>query len=133
MLTYLGMYFLCLRMRLQRSINSNISFCKMKINFKSSTRLGNFFSFKDKIPLCLHSNIMYKFTRGIYNATYYVETYRHFINVGFGEHSGISSLTNKRSKLKKKSTAVKEHMLFVANQFLLMTLKFLLLLTLSFT
>ena len=111
MLTYLGMYFLCLRMRLQRSINSNISFCKMKIIFKSSTRLGNSFSFKDKIPLCLHSNIIYKFTHGRYNATYYVETYRHFIKVGFGEHSGISSLTNKQSKLKKKSTAVKEHML----------------------
>ena len=101
-LTYLGMYFLCLRMRLQRSINSNISFCKMKIIFKSSTRLGNSFSFKDKIPLCLHSNIIYKFTHGRYNATYYVETYRHFIKVGFGEHSGISSLTNKQSKLKKK-------------------------------
>ena len=35
--------------------------------------------------------------------------YRHF-KVRVGEHSGISPLTNKRSK-SKKSTAVKDHML----------------------
>ena len=56
-LPYLGMSSLCLRTRLQRSINNNISFCKVKIIFKSSTRLANFFRFKDKIPLCLHSNL----------------------------------------------------------------------------
>ena len=37
-LPYLGMPSLCLRTRLQKSINSNISFCKIKIIFKSSTR-----------------------------------------------------------------------------------------------
>ena len=99
---------LCLRTRLQKSINSNISFCKIKIIFKSSTRLANFFRFKDKIPLCLRSNIVYKFTCGRCNATYYGETCRHF-KVRVGEHSGISPLTNKRSK-SKKSTAVKDHM-----------------------
>ena len=43
------------------------------------------------------------------NATYYSETCRHF-KVRVGEHSGISPLTNKRSK-SKKLTAVKDHML----------------------
>ena len=43
------------------------------------------------------------------NATYYGETCHHF-KVRVGEHSGISPLTNKRSK-SKKSTAVKDHML----------------------
>ena len=59
--------------------------------------------------MCLRSNIVYKFTCGRCNATYYGETCRHF-KVRVGEHSGISSLTNKRSK-SKKSTAVKDHML----------------------
>ena len=108
-LPYLGMPSLCLRTRLQKSINSNISFCKIKIIFKSSKRLANFFRFKDKTPLCLRSNIVYKFTCGRCNATYYGETCRHF-KVRVGEHSGISTLTNKRSK-SKKSTAVKDHML----------------------
>ena len=48
-LPYLGMSSLCLRTRLQKSINSNISFCKIKVIFKSSTRLANSFRFKDKI------------------------------------------------------------------------------------
>ena len=108
-LAYLGMSSLCLRTRLQGSINNNISFCKIKIIFKSSKRLANFFRFKDKTPLCLRSNIVYKFTCGRCNATYYGETCRHF-KVRVGEHSGISPLTNKRSK-SKKSTAVKDHML----------------------
>ena len=42
-LPYLGMSSLCLRTRLQKSINNNISFCKIKVIFKSSTRLANFF------------------------------------------------------------------------------------------
>ena len=96
-LPYLGMSSLYLRTRLQKSINSNISFCKIKVIFKSSTRLANFFRFQDKILLCLRSNIVYKFACGRCNATYYGETCRHF-KVRVGEHSGISPLTNKRSK-----------------------------------
>ena len=76
---------------------------------KSSKRLANFFRLKDKIPLCLHSNIVYKFTCGRCNATYYDETCHHF-KVKVGKHSGISPLTNKRSK-SKTSTAIKDHML----------------------
>ena len=83
---YLGMSSLSLRTRLQKSIN--ISFCKIKVIFKSSTRLANFFRFKDKIPLCLRSNIVYKFACGRCNATHYGETCRHF----------KVTVTNKRSK-----------------------------------
>ena len=100
---------LCLRIRSQKSINSNISLCKIKVIFKSSTRLANFFRLKDKIPLCLCSNIVYKFACCRCNATYYGKPCRHF-KVRVGEHSGISPLTNKRSK-SKKSAAVKDHML----------------------
>ena len=57
-LPYLGMPSLCLRTRLQKSINSNISFCKIKIIFKSSKRLANIFRFKNKMPLYLRSNIV---------------------------------------------------------------------------
>ena len=46
-LPYLGMNSLCLRIRLQKSVNSNTSFNKIKIIFKSSTGLASFFRFKD--------------------------------------------------------------------------------------
>ena len=110
---FFGMFSLCLRTRLQKSINSNISFCKIKIIFKSSTLLSNFYRFKGKIPLCLRSNIAYNFACGRCNVTSYGEIYRHF-KVRVGENSGISPLTNKRSK-SKISTAVKEHMM-ICNQ-----------------
>ena len=113
MLPFFGMYSLCLRIRLQKSINSNISFSKIKIIFKSSTLLSNFYRFKGKIPLCLRSNIVYKFACGRCNVTSYGEISRHF-KVRVGENSGISPLTNKRSK-SKISTAVKEHMM-ICNQ-----------------
>ena len=98
---------------LQKSISSNISFCKIKIIFKSSTQLANFFRFKDKIHLCLHSC-------GRCNDTYYGKTCHHF-KVRVGKHSGISPLTNKHSK-SRKSTAVKGHMWCMTSEFWFLTI-----------
>ena len=89
-LPYLGMSFLCLRTQLQKSIN-NISFCKIKTIFKSSTRLGIFFGFTDKIPLSLGSNRCH--------SGYYDETCQHF-KTRIGKHSDVSPLKNKKSKSK---------------------------------
>ena len=109
-LPYLGNLSLAIRTRLQNSINRNLPFCKIKVIFKSTTRLGNFFRFKDKVPFNLRSNVVYKFSCGRCNATYYGETCRH-LNIRVGEHSGVSPLTGKKSKT-KKTTAIKDHMLF---------------------
>ena len=62
------------------------------------------------MPYCLRSNAVYKFSCGRCNATYYGETCR-YLSVRVGEHSGVSPLTGKKSK-SKKSTTVKDHMLF---------------------
>ena len=62
------------------------------------------------MPHCLRSNVVYKFSCGRCNATYYGKTCRH-LSVRVGEHSGVSLLTGKKSK-SKKSTAVKDHMFF---------------------
>ena len=109
-LPFLGKLSLELRTRLQKCISKNLPFCKMRVIFKSSTRISNFFQFKDKMPFRLRSNVVYKFSCGSCNAIYYGETCRH-LGVRVGEHSGISPLTGKKSK-SKKSTAVKDHMLF---------------------
>ena len=100
---------LCLRTRLQKSINNNISFCKVKIILKSSTQLANFYRFQDEIGLCLRSSIVYKFVCDRCTVTYNGKACHHF-KLRVVEHLGISTLTNKRSKL-QKLTAVNDHML----------------------
>ena len=101
---------LALRTHLHNSNNKNLLFCKIKVTFKSTTRLSNFFLFKDKVSFNLRSNVVYKFLCGRCNTTYYGETCRH-LNVRVSEHSGISPLTGKKSKA-KTTTAVKDHMFF---------------------
>ena len=59
------------------------------------------------MPYCLRSNVVYKFSCGRCNATYYSETWRH-LSIRVGEHLSVSPLTGKKSK-SKKSTAVKDH------------------------
>ena len=102
-LPFLGKLSLDLRTRLRNSISKNLPFCKIRVIFKSSTRISNFFQFKDKMPYCLCSNVVYKFLCGRCNATYYGETCRHL-------SVRVSPLTGKKSK-SKNSTAVKDHML----------------------
>ena len=109
-LPFLGKLSLDLRALLRNRFSKNLFFCKIRVVFKSPTRISNFFQFKDKMSYCLRSNVVYKFSCGRCNASYYGETCRH-LSVRVGEHSGVSPLTGKKSK-SKKSTAVKDHMLF---------------------
>ena len=107
-LPYLGNLSLTLT-RLQNSINKNLPFCKIKVIFKSTTRLSKFFRFKNKVSFNLRSIVVYKFSSSRYNATYYDETCR-YLNIRVGEHSGVSPVTGKKSKA-KTTTAIKDHML----------------------
>ena len=86
---YLGNLSVAIRTPLQNSINKNLPFCKIRVIFKSTTRL-------------------YKFSCGRWNATYYGETCWH-VNIRVGYHSGVSALTGKKSKA-KTTTAIKDHM-----------------------
>ena len=62
------------------------------------------------MPYCLRSNVVYKFSCGRCNATYYGETCWH-LSIRIGKNSGVLPLTGKKSK-SKMSTAVKCHKLF---------------------
>ena len=62
------------------------------------------------MPYCLRYNVVYKFLCGRCNATYCGKTCQH-LSDRVGEHFSVSPLTEKKSKC-KKSTAVKDHMLF---------------------
>ena len=109
-LPFIGKLSRDLGIRLKNGISKNLPVSKIRVIFKSSTRISNLIQFKDEMPYCWRSNVVYKFLCSRCNATYYSETCRH-LSVGVGEHSGVSPLTGKKSK-SKKSTAVKDHMLF---------------------
>ena len=108
-LPFLGKLLLDLRIRLKISISKNLLFCKIRGIIKSSTGISSFFQFKDKLPNCLRSNVVYKFSCGTCNTAYYSETCQHLI-IRTSKDSDFSPLTRKKSK-SKKSTAVKGHML----------------------
>ena len=118
----LGNLSLATRIRLKNSSNKHLPFCKIRVIFKSTTRLSNFCCFKDKVPFNLRSSIVYKFSCVRFNATYYGETCQH-LNIRVGEHLGISPLTGKKSK-GKTTTAIKDHMLFCDHVVSLKVFKF---------
>ena len=109
-LEYLGVQSVQVRKRLQQTFRDYMPFCNLKVVFSAKNRLSNKFAFKDKIPNCMKSAIIYKFTCSDCNATYIGKTNRHF-QVRYSEHLGISKLTNKDLKYNKQSTtAVRDHL-----------------------
>ena len=84
-LPYLGNLSLAITIRLQNSINKNLSFCKIEVIFKSTARLSKFFRFENKMTFNLRSNVVYKFFSGRRNATYNGKPCQH-LNIRVGEH-----------------------------------------------
>ena len=107
-LPFLGTMSTNLKRQLQKCIQNSLPQCNIKIILKSTTRLSSLFHFKDVIPKELRSHLVYKFSCGICNDTYYGQTERH-LNVKAGEHIGLSPLTGKRVKC--KPSAISDHLL----------------------
>ena len=70
-------------------------FSKLKIVFKTSKRLSSCFSFKDKIPKCLTSGVIYEYKCATCNRCYIGSTKRYW-EKRLEEHLHISALTGKR-------------------------------------
>ena len=86
--------------------------CKLQVIFSCNNRLGNFFAFKDKIPLNCRSFILYEFSCNKCNLVYYGKTFRHFKVRAF-EHLGLSLRTGKQYTFNPKNnnnTAVLNHL-----------------------
>ena len=108
-LTYLEEISLQSRTKLRKSFKGLLNSCKLQISFKSQRKLSNVFRFLDRLPFDLVSEVVYKYTCGECNSTYYGETDRH-LKVRFGEHIEISPLTFKKTKPSKES-AIRDHLL----------------------
>ena len=94
---------------LARSLHKRLPFCKVKIAFKTSNRLKNYFSFKDVVPESLRSFQICNFMCGSCNASYIGKSFRH-MKVRVLEHQGVSPRTGKHLK-GTLSTSLRDHML----------------------
>ena len=108
-LPYLGEIPLQTRTKSRKSLKGLLNSCKLKIASKSQRKASNVCRFKDRLPSDLVSGVVYKYTCGRCNSTYYGETDRH-LKVRSGEHIGISPLTFKKTKPSKES-AIRDHLL----------------------
>ena len=97
-----------LKRKLITCFKNSLPQCNIKIILKSINCLSSLFHFKDVIPKELQSHLVYKFSCGNCNVTYYGKTERH-LNVRSSEHIGISHLTGKRVEC--KPSAVSNHLL----------------------
>ena len=108
-LTFTGKMSALVKSRLVRSLHKRLPFFNVKIVFKTSNRLTNYFSFKDFVPKSLCSCQIYNFTCGNCNASYIGKTFRH-MKVRVSEHQGVSHQTSKHLK-GTLSTSVRDYML----------------------
>ena len=106
-LPFLGKVSLQVRTRLERLFSNSLPSCKLRIVFRSNSRLSSFFKYKDMVSKAVRSKVVYKFTCAGCNSSYIGKTMRH-LNVRAAEHVGVSALTGKR--VVTKPTAVSEHL-----------------------
>ena len=71
---------------------------KLNVVFKSSVWLSNALRFKDQIPKCFNSMLLYKFTCNSCNSVYIGKTKIHYLPCQF-KNLGLSVFTNKALKL----------------------------------
>ena len=91
-LPYMGKMSALVKSGLARSLHKHLPFCEVKIVFKTSNRLKNYFSFKDVFPDRLLSCQTYN----LY-ASYVGETFKH-MKAMVSEHQGVSPRAGKHLK-----------------------------------
>ena len=88
-LEYLGHYSNVLKRKLSSLISKFYPQIDPKFIFSSSNSIGNMFSYKDKLPPLLVSNVIYKFTCGQCSAAYIGETGKQ-LKVRVCQHRAVS-------------------------------------------
>ena len=96
-LSFMGKMSALVKSGLIRSLHKRLPFCKVKIVFKTSNCLKNYFSFKDVVPEPLRSCQTYNFMCRSSNASYIGKTFRHMA-VRVSKHQGVSPRAGKHLK-----------------------------------
>ena len=94
-LPYYGKLSFNCRNRLNKILNSAFPAVEFRYVFTNNFKISNFFSFKDKIPDKICSNICYKFTCPGCNTRYVGCSTRAF-HIGIKEHTGVSYRTGQK-------------------------------------
>ena len=110
-LPYMGMISTELKVKLHKTFKQLLPACDLRVIFKVSLRMKNYFNFKDKIKRELRSLLVYNFKCNSCNAEYIGKTKRHY-RTRTSEHIGVSSLTGKYVKNNPQTLAIHDHMLF---------------------
>ena len=73
---YLGDVSVQTRTKLRKSFKGILNCCKLQTVFKNQRKLANVLRFKDRLPFDIVSGVVYKYTCGRCNSSYYGETDR---------------------------------------------------------
>ena len=110
-LPYVGMISTERKVKLPKTFKQLLPACYLRVIFKVSLRLKNYFNFKDKIKRELRSLLVNCFKCISCNAECIDKTKRHY-RTRTSEHIGVSPLTGKFVKNNSQTSAVHDHMLF---------------------
>ena len=100
-----------LKVKLHKTFKRLLPACDLRVIFKISLRMKNYFNFKDKTKHELRSLLVYNFKCNSSNAKYIGKTKRHY-RTQTSEHVGLSPLTGKYVKNISQTSAVHDHMIF---------------------
>ena len=124
-LSYMDMISTELKVKLHKIFKQLFPACDLRVIFKVSFCMKNYFNFKDKIKRELRSLLVYNFKCNSCNAEYIGKTKRHY-RTRTSEHTGVLPLTGKCVKNNSQTPAVHDHMRFCKRQlFVLKTFQFL--------
>ena len=110
-LPYMGMISTEINVTLHKTLKQLLPACDLRVIFKVTLHMKNYFNFKDKIKRELRSLLVYNFKCNSCNAEYIGKTKRHY-RTRTSEHIGVSPLTGKCVKNNSQTSAVHDHMLF---------------------
>ena len=100
-----------LKVKLHKTFKRLLRACDLRVIFKISLPMKNYFNFKDRTKQELRSLLVYDFKCNSCNAEYIGKTKRHY-RTRTSEHIGVSPLTGKCVKNNSQTSAVHDHMLF---------------------
>ena len=107
----LGMISTELKVKLPKTFKQLLPVCDLRVIFKVSLRMKNYFNFTDKIKPELRSLLAYNLKHSSCNAEYIGKTKGHY-RTRTSEHIGVSPLTGKFVKNNSQTSAIHDHMFF---------------------
>ena len=124
-LPYMGMISTELKVKLRKTFKQLLPAYYLRVIFKTSLHMKNYFNLKDKTKRELCSLKVYNFKCNSYNTEYIGKTKQHY-RTQISEHVGVLPLTGKCVKNNSQTSAVHDHMLFCKQLFVLKIFQFLL-------